>query len=316
MQKAIYSDSKSYSRDSLEKIIIDLFESYNIFIHARGVNELNVFCPFHKNVHSPAFYINTKTGLWQCFNPSCGKKGNFRQLYRAVTGKPFTKDMKLDPIALSKELEKGLKYQDEEDSIGIDISDIEIDYSDEDQIQYIQYFIDRGLSPETLRIFEIGYSKLKERIVIPVRDAQYKLVGFIGRAIHDYQEPRYLYNTGFKRAEVLFNLQNAKKHNSCIVVEGSVDAMFVHQAGFPNVVATLGARVSPKQLSMLKKYFDEITVFSDNDDAGNQMRDDIMDGCRGKDLYTVKYPDNKKDPGEMTQQEIITTLTNKIIGGW
>ena len=66
----------------------------------------------------------------------------------------------------------------------------------------------------------------------------------------------------------------------------------------------------------LKKYFDEITVFSDNDDAGNQMRDDIMDGCRGKDLYTVKYPDNKKDPGEMTQQEIITTLTNKIIGGW
>jgi DNA primase len=153
----------------------------------------------------------------------------------------------------------------------------------------------------------------KERVVIPVRDAQYKLVGFIGRAVKSEQEPRYLYNKGFKRADVLFNIQNAKSYNSCIIVEGSIDAMFIHQAGFPNVVATLGSRVSEYQYKLMRRYFDSITIFSDNDAAGEQMKHDILNACSGKELYTVELPADKKDAGEMTQEEIINTLTNKKI---
>jgi DNA primase len=120
-----------------------------------------------------------------------------------------------------------------------------------------------------------------------------------------------LYNKGFKRANVLFNIQNAKQYNSCIVVEGSIDAMFIHQAGFPNVVATLGSKISDFQFKLLKKYFDSIIVFSDNDEAGEYMKRDILFACSGKDLYTVQLPADKKDAGEMTQEEIINTLTNK-----
>jgi DNA primase len=276
------------------------------------MNEVNIFCPFHKNLHSPAFYINIKTGLWQCFNPSCGKKGNFRQLYKQVTGKPFTKDIKLDHQALQNTIDRDLNYEEGEKD-QLNISDVEIDYDNQDMLSNLITLAERGLEYETLETFEVGYSMPKERVVIPVRDAQYKLVGFIGRAVKSEQEPRYLYNKGFKRADVLFNIQNAKAYNTCIIVEGSIDAMFIHQAGFPNVVATLGSRVSEYQYKLMRRYFDSITIFSDNDAAGEQMKHDILNACSGKELYTVELPADKKDAGEMTQEEIINTLTNKKI---
>ncbi len=274
------------------------------------MNEVNIFCPFHKNLHSPAFYINMKTGLWQCFNPSCGKKGNFRHLYKQVTGKPFGKDIKLDHVALQNNIDRELNYEEAEKE-QLNISDIEIDYSNEDDLVKLLTLHERGLEYNILEHFEVGYSIAKDRVVIPVRDAQYKAVGFIGRAIKSEQEPRYLYNKGFKRADVLFNIQNAKQYSSCIIVEGSIDAMFIHQAGFPNVVATLGSKISDYQYKLMKRYFDSIIVFSDNDEAGEQMKRDILFACSGKDLYTVELPADKKDAGEMTQEEIINTLTNK-----
>jgi DNA primase len=312
MRNQTFSNSNYTSSSNIERNIRELFDNYNIHIHSEGMNEVNIFCPFHKNLHSPAFYINIKTGLWQCFNPSCGKKGNFRQLYKQVTGKPFTKDIKLDHQALQNTIDRDLNYEEGEKD-QLNISDVEIDYDNQDMLSNLITLSERGLEYETLETFEVGYSMPKERVVIPVRDAQYKLVGFIGRAVKSEQEPRYLYNKGFKRADVLFNIQNAKSYNSCIIVEGSIDAMFIHQAGFPNVVATLGSRVSEYQYKLMRRYFDSITIFSDNDAAGEQMKHDILNACSGKELYTVELPADKKDAGEMTQEEIINTLTNKKI---
>ena len=310
MRNQTFSNSSYISSSNLEKNIRDLFNDYNIHVQSEGMSEVNIFCPFHKNLHSPAFYINIKTGLWQCFNPSCGKKGNFRHLYKQVTGKPFGKDIKLDHVALQNHIDRELNYEEAEEQ-QLNISDVEIDYTNDEDLEKLLTLYERGLEYNILEHFEVGYSAAKERVVIPVRDAQYKPVGFIGRAIRSEQDPRYLYNKGFKRANVLFNIQNAKQYNSCIVVEGSIDAMFIHQAGFPNVVATLGSKVSDFQFKLLKKYFDSIIVFSDNDEAGEYMKRDILFACSGKDLYTVQLPADKKDAGEMTQEEIINTLTNK-----
>ena len=313
MQLGISSSLKSFSVFSMESQIRELFENWNIPVESQNGQEYNLYCPFHKNRNSPAFFINVKTGLWQCFNPSCGKKGNFRQLYREITGKPYSKDIRLDPTALKNEIERGFRKKEYTEEL--DISNVEVDYENEEELQNLETLYNRGLSYETLETFEIGFSKVKERVVIPVRDQNFKLVGFIGRATKPEQEPRYLYNKGFKRADVLFNINNAKKYSSCIVVEGSIDAMMVHQAGFPNVVSTLGAQVSPNQIKMLKRYFDSIIIFSDNDDAGNAMRNDIIKLCCGKEIYTVENNTGCKDPGEMTSmqiQEIINNKTNTI----
>jgi DNA primase len=293
----------------MESQIRELFEKNNIPIETQNAQEFNLYCPFHKNRNSPAFFINAKTGLWQCFNPSCGKKGNFRQLYREITGKPYGKDVRLDPIALKNEIERGFRNKVAVEEL--DISDISVDFESGTDLPLLDPFINRGLSLDTLEYFEIGYSRVKDRIVIPVRAQDYKLVGFIGRAINEEQEPRYLYNKGFKRADVLFNIQNAKKYESCIVVEGSVDAMMVHQAGFPNVVSTLGAQVSQNQVKIMKRCFDSIIIFSDNDDAGIAMRNDIIDLCRGKEIYTVENNTGLKDPGAMTSMQIQEVINNK-----
>ena len=300
--------SQSYLMN-LESEIKDLLNKHGVHVHGESGSEITIYCPFHKNRNTPSFYLNKKTGLWQCFNPSCGEKGNFRKLYRQIAGKPYGKDTALDPVALKNELDRSLRPVVPDPEIIID--NVVIDYDNPEQTKKLLPFTERGLSLDTLQHFEVGFSDAKNRIVIPVRNQQYKVVGLIGRAVSSEQEPRYLYNTGFKRAIVLFNIQNAKNYSDVIIVEGSVDAMKVHEAGFPNVVATLGAQVSTQQVNMIKKYFDRIIIFSDNDEAGNAMKGAILSSCCGKELYTVKIPDGLKDPGEMSIEQIKTTINNK-----
>ena len=306
-------NSKLYSSSNLESDIRRLFSDNNINIQTESGKEATLYCPFHKNTHSPAFYINLKTGLWQCFNPSCDRKGNFRQLYKHVTGKAYGRENVVDPVNLQYQLEISLNPVKVEE---LTTDSIKIDYNS-DEFNLLQPLIERGLTKETLSYLEIGFSKVKDRIVIPVRDTRYNVVGLIGRAVHDWQDPRYLYNKGFKRADILFNIQNAKKFDECIVVEGSLDCAKVIQAGYKNCVATLGAKVSPNQSSMLRKWFDKIIIFSDRDDAGDAMCDAIIRSCEGKDLSRMVIPNHVKDPCEMSEHEIQKAYQNKqtIIGG-
>ena len=302
-----------YSSSNLESDIRRLFSDNNINIQTESGKEATLYCPFHKNTHSPAFYINLKTGLWQCFNPSCDRKGNFRQLYKHVTGKAYGRENIVDPVNLQYQLEISLNPVKVEE---LTTDSIKIDYNS-DELNLLQPLMERGLTKETLSYLEIGFSKVKDRIVIPVRDTKYNVVGLIGRAVHDWQDPRYLYNKGFKRADILFNIQNAKKFDECIVVEGSLDCAKVIQAGYKNCVATLGAKVSPNQSSMLRKWFDKIIIFSDRDDAGDAMCDAIIRSCEGKDLSRMVIPNHVKDPCEMSEHEIQKAYQNKqtIIGG-
>ena len=306
-------NSKLYSSSNLESDIRRLFSDNNINIQTESGKEATLYCPFHKNTHSPAFYINLKTGLWQCFNPSCDRKGNFRQLYKHVTGKAYGRENIVDPVNLQYQLEISLNPVKVEE---LTTDSIKIDYNS-DELNLLQPLIERGLTKETLSYLEVGFSKVKDRIVIPVRDTRYNVVGLIGRAVHDWQDPRYLYNKGFKRADILFNIQNAKKFDECIVVEGSLDCVKVIQAGYKNCVATLGAKVSPNQSSMLRKWFDKIIIFSDRDDAGDAMCDAIINSCEGKDLSRMVIPNHVKDPCEMSEHEIQKAYQNKqtIIGG-
>jgi DNA primase len=306
--------SKSYFTGNLESEIRKLFSDYNISVQIESPKEASLYCPFHKNTHSPAFNINLRTGLWQCFNPSCDKRGNFRQLYKHITGKSFYRESVIDPTNLKYEIEQGLVKKEDK---AIDLASVEVDYGSDDVV-FLSSLVERGYDLDTLEYLDVGYSKLKQRIVIPVRDAHFRVVGLIGRATLDGQEPRYLYNTGFKRAEVLFNIQNAKHFDECIVVEGSLDCAKVIQAGFKNCVATLGAMVSAKQVQMLRKYFDKIIIFSDRDAAGDAMRSAIIRSCEGKGLLVMSVTDDAKDPGEMSEQEIQYSYNNKqlIIGGW
>lgn len=307
MQNQTFSSSKLYFSNDIEKTIESLFSQYGITIASRMGKEAYIYCLFHENFHSPAMSVNLKTGLWQCFNPSCGSKGNLRQLYKHITGKSLSRHLTIDPCELQKQIDKGFEVDKEEE---LSLDSMRVDYSS-DEIVLLKYLTDRGYSQQTLVDFDVCYSRVKDRVTIPVRDVNYTLLGYIGRSVSPDQEPKYLYNKGLKRKNVLFNLNNAKKYDSVIVCEGSLDCMKVHQAGFKNCVATLGAKVSDEQTSLLRKFFDTIVIFSDNDDAGRSMRDAIIAGCLGKEIFQMKVPDGYKDPGELTDQQIQQSFESK-----
>lgn len=283
------------------KVNLKKLSDWGVNVAYENANEILCFCPFHSNTDTPAFSINKKTGLWCCFNESCGKRGNLRDLSKELG---FNLDNHQRDIS-TDEIQELLEEEEEETFPQNALDKILIDYSSEDDITKVQYLIDRGFSPAILQHFEVGFSEKKERIVIPARDENYRLVGFIGRAIRDEQKPKYLYTKGFGRANILWNLNNAKHYNEVIVVEGSLDAIKVHQAGFPNVVSTLGAAITDNHIDLLHRHFYKIIVFSDNDDAGKAARDGIIDRVPDRDLWVVEYPNaDMKDPGDLSEDEI------------
>jgi DNA primase len=284
--------------------MLDIYEyitSHGVEVVRDDGNELACLCPFHKNTDSPAFYINKQTGLWICFNPSCEKRGSLRDLMTFYGDyRPMVKDHSIEDI---EALLANFHEETHEESWDDALESIRVHFPDD--IEKVEYFISRGFTPETLGYFEIGFSPKKGRIVIPARDEASKLVGFIGRAVDPDAQPKYLYSKGFPRKSILFNLNRAKKYDYIIVVEGSVDAMKIHQAGFPSVVATLGAAVTDEHIALLRKNFDTIIIFSDNDHAGFSMRDKLVEGLSDKTVKIVEYPGaDFKDPGDMDAETI------------
>lgn len=296
-------------RKSDNNFVRSAIERYGIEVKRDDGEELACLCPFHNNSHSPAFYINKRTGMWLCFNPNCGKKGSLSTLSQIFGDK---KKLVITPTL--EDIESALEIKDEKKDDWMEaLERVSIDWTTRSNVDRLRYMFDRGFREETLRYFEVGFSEKKERIVIPARDEHYKLAGFIGRSTDPESTMRYKYSKGFPRKDILWNLQNAKQYFEVVVVEGSLDAMMVHQAGFPNVVATLGATVTDRHIDLLSRYFSRVYLFGDNDEAGMAMNKRIVDGCPRKDLWVVRYQDDDyKDPGSMPESLIRDSINNAI----
>lgn len=295
------------SMQSLEISIKDILHRGAVSIVSEMGTEIVAYCPFHSNLNTPSFSINRYTGLWQCFNPECNQRGGIRSLKKLL----LNEDHRSDNYVSESYIDKILNDVEEEAGEDIDaqMSKCRIDYDTSSEV--LQTLLDRGFDIETLTYFEVGYSSTKNRVVVPARDQFFRLVGLIGRAVTNDQIPRYLYSTGFPKSKILFNLCNAKTFDDVIVVEGSLDAMKIHQAGYPNVVATLGAIITEDQMELLKNYFDCITIIPDNDDAGRAMKDAIMVRARGKEIYLAECPENFKDAADLNSKQIYNIIENK-----
>ena len=302
--------------------LYDILTSLGISIQSQTAQHYLCLCPFHENTGSPAFEIDKSSGLWLCFNQACGAKGNLRSLVSRLSPEDHTNVKRMvdqlhqdryhniDVIRELKEIFDGKETnQADWDTV---IESLAVNYDDAADVEAkLSYLLKRGFTKETLEHFEVGWSAQKERIVIPVRNENFKLVGVIGRAINEDRKPKYLYSDGLPKKGVLFNLPFAKSYKSVIVVEGSLDALRVHQAGFPNVVAALGAHMTEGQGQLLNRYFLDVIVFGDNDDAGKALGASIAEVCASRNIYYAQYPEGKKDPGEMTDEEIRWAIGNK-----
>ena len=119
------------------------------------------------------------------------------------------------------------------------------------------------------------YDFYRRRLMIPTYATTGEVVAFGGRSL-DGSEPKYL-NTSttpvYTKGRGLFALNVARRHtaarNALIVVEGYLDCIALHQAGFQETVASLGTAFTPEQAAELRKYTEHVFVCFDADAAGN-----------------------------------------------
>lgn len=115
------------------------------------------------------------------------------------------------------------------------------------------------------------------RVMFPFYNLTGKVVGFGGRVLStaDKSQPKYL-NTPetpvYNKSKSLYGLFQAKKaiaqKDECLLTEGYMDVIALHQAGFENAVASSGTSLTVGQIQMIKRYTKNITILYDGDAAG------------------------------------------------
>lgn len=116
------------------------------------------------------------------------------------------------------------------------------------------------------------YDNFRNRVMFPIIDLRGNVIAFGGRVMDD-SKPKYI-NTSdtlvYKKSNGVFGLNLAKNanDNKLILVEGYMDVIALHQAGFTNAIACLGTAFTSEQANLLSRYADEVIICYDNDGAG------------------------------------------------
>jgi DNA primase len=172
------------------------------------------------------------------------------------------------------------------------------------------------------------YDRFRERVIFPIRDASGSPVGLGGRILGNATDdgkdhgPKYLNSPAtpiFDKSRTLYLIDRAKgpirKNGQAVIVEGYTDALMAHQAGFDNVVASLGTALTPGQVALLTRYATKIALAYDVDAAGEkagtfgaQALESLIGqlavadtGVELDEVRVVRLPDGK-DPDEVVRE--------------
>ena len=150
------------------------------------------------------------------------------------------------------------------------------------------------------------YDRFRGRVIFPIRDRLGRIVGFAGRVLGD-EVPKYL-NTPetelFDKGRLLYGLDRARPairdRSECLVVEGYMDVIALHQTGFPHAVAALGATLTEAQADELSRLdVERLLLAFDADDAGQRAVLSGLDQSVGRRFLVraVRVPAGK-DPAD------------------
>ncbi len=121
------------------------------------------------------------------------------------------------------------------------------------------------------------YDKFRNRIMIPIRDENGKMAGFGARIVDPNDVPKFLNSPEtpiFTKGHILYGLDRARKPirmaDQAVIVEGYLDVIALHQAGYENVVSPMGTALTEDQLRLLKRSTRRIVLALDPDTAGQK----------------------------------------------
>lgn len=298
---------------------------------ARAGREFKGCCPFHRE-KSPSFYVNDEKQFYHCFG--CGAHGDAVGFVMQHDNLSFPEAIELLATQVGMEVPKqsfeDKEYSKKEKSLYALCDEsakwFEAQLHDPKNKEVLNYISGRGLSPETLNAFRLGYapsddqalrkvllaqgftdaqmieagvlkvstaqgrepySFFRDRLIFPVADVRGRIVAFGGRVLPDhlrppqrgdFKPPKYINSADtplFHKGRTLYAGQHARlaaKEHKLIVVEGYMDVIACHQAGFRGAVAPLGTALTEEQISLLWKMIPldekEPVLCFDGDEAG------------------------------------------------
>lgn len=209
-------------------------------------------------------------------------------------------------------------------------------------MQALTYLEMRGLSRQTMVDFRLGYApdtgqtlssflnrrgfetellveaglvvalgnktvdRFRNRVIIPISDAQGHVVSFGGRTMLPEGSPKYLNSPEtpiFHKGNLLFNLHLARKEirkeRTGVLFEGYMDVISAWQAGVRNGVASMGTSLTADHAKLLKRYADKLVIAYDGDAAGIRATKRAIDIARevSLDVRIASFPDGQ-DPDD------------------
>lgn len=282
----------------------------------RGGNYFGV-CPFH-NEKTPSFSVSPAKQMYYCFG--CGAGGNVITFVMEYENYTFPEALKY--LADRAGISLPQVEETEEQKRQADVKGKLLQINKEAAKYYYyqlrnrggekghQYLEKRGLSPETMQKFGLGYSPmtnaalyqylrskgwhdelLKEsglvkidergakdrfwnRVMFPIMDVSNRVIGFGGRVMGT-GEPKYLNSPEtklFDKSRNLYglNLARLSRRPYLLLCEGYMDVIALHQAGFDCAVASLGTAFTPGHALLIKRYASEVVITYDSDGAGQK----------------------------------------------
>jgi DNA primase len=121
------------------------------------------------------------------------------------------------------------------------------------------------------------YDRFRNRLMIPIRDERGRLAGFGARVVDPQDVPKFLNSPQtvlFDKGRLLYGLDRARKairaRDQVVIVEGYLDVIALHQAGFANAVSPMGTALTEAQLRLVKRFTRRMVLALDADAAGDK----------------------------------------------
>ena len=165
------------------------------------------------------------------------------------------------------------------------IKKFQLGYSPEQKNAFTEFALEKGYSKDILEksglsIFPEnspkGIDRFRERVIFPIHSFSGRVVGFGARILkNNIKTAKYLNSPEteiYHKSNVLYGLNQSKqaisKNNLCLLVEGYMDVIALHQAGIEHVVSSSGTALTVEQIKLIKRLTENVTILFDGDAAG------------------------------------------------
>lgn len=301
---------QAFLNDLLDRIDLPSLIDEHVPLKKRGQVYV-ACCPFH-NEKNPSFNVIPQKGFYHCFG--CGVSGNAISFLVDYLKQDFLDavDTLAEKAGLTVPRERGNKESLKKNLSLYEILNKVAAYYQtmlEATPEALSYLDARGISPDTIKRFQIGlapdgwrhllqafpnhqdalietgmliqnekgnrYDRYRHRIMFPIHDKKGRIVGFGGRVIKKEDNPKYLNSPEtplFHKSRELYGLYQALQvqTKSLIIVEGYMDVVALAEHQINYAVATLGTATSASHLPLLLRQHQTLYFCFDGDNAGKQ----------------------------------------------